>query len=380
MRAKNRKITKWLSPFRLLFHSFFVSLNMILAILFIVSAFSDRISPVKSVFFAYLGLVFPLLFWINVIFLIYWIITRKWLYVVILAVVFLFCRIPIANYYPIHPETKNLPEENMIKVLSYNVMSFAYKDHTEESPNKIIEYIAQSGADIVCLQEYMVSTRDNLMSSRDVANALNMYPYIVEISFSPETNTRYKYGLAVLSKYPISKSKRIKINSTYNGAAIHEINVKGRKILLVNNHLESFKLTAEDRSKYSDAITNMSIETLDGLRGTIQQKLGHAFKVRAQQAQQIATEINQQKHSYTLVCGDFNDTPVSYCHRTMQGNLSDAYADTGFGPGISYNQNFFFFRIDNIFHSPNLEAYNCRVDRSVKISDHYPIYCYFRVL
>ena len=380
MQAKNKKIKKWLSPFRLLFNSFFASLNMILVILFVISAFSDRISPLKSVLFAYLGLFFPLLFGINIIFLIYWIITRKWLIAVILAAAFLVCRTPIANYYPLHVRTQKLPEENIIKVLSYNVMSFAYKDHTEESPNKIIEYIAQSGADIVCLQEYMVSTRSNLMSSRDVANALDMYPYIVETGFSPQTNKRYKYGLAVLSKYPITRSERIKFTSTYNGSAMYEINVKGRNILLVNNHLESFKLTAEDRSKYSDAITNISIESFDGLRGSIQQKLGHAFKIRAQQALQIAHEINKQNSLYTLVCGDFNDTPLSYCHRIIQGNLADAYADTGFGPGISYNQNFFFFRIDNILHSPNLEAFNCRVDRSVKLSDHYPIYCYFKIL
>jgi exonuclease III len=60
--------------------------------------------------------------------------------------------------------------------------------------------------------------------------------------------------------------------------------------------------------------------------------------------------------------------------------LSDAFAKTGCGAGISYNQNLFLFRIDNIFHSPNLEAYNCTVDRSIKLSDHYPIYCYFRIL
>lgn len=380
MRAKNKKMVKWFNPFQLLFNSFFASLNVILVVLFIASAYSDYISPEKNIVFAYLGLAFPLLFMANVIFLIYWLVTRKWFFVTILVITFAVCWTPISNYYPIHFKTKHIPEENVIKVLSYNVMSFAYKDHTPKSPNKIIQYIAQSGADIVCLQEYMVSTRDNLMSSKDVADALNMYPYIIEVNFSPQSNKRYKYGLAVLSKYPITNSKRIKFTSTYNGASMHEINVKGRKILLVNNHLESFKLTAEDRSKFSNVITTIGLESLDDFRGSIQQKLGHAFKIRAKQAEQIADEIKSENNQYTLVCGDFNDTPISYCHRKIQGNLSDAYSETGFGYGTSYNQNFFLFRIDNIFHSPNLEAYNCKVDKSVKLSDHYPIYCYFRIL
>ena len=50
--------------------------------------------------------------------------------------------------------------------------------------------------------------------------------------------------------------------------------------------------------------------------------------------------------------------------------------NSGKGLGISYNQNKFYFRIDNILISPNLKAYNCTVDRSIKASDHYPIWCY----
>jgi endonuclease/exonuclease/phosphatase family metal-dependent hydrolase len=296
----------------------------------------------------------------------------------ILGLAFAVCWIPFSNYCPFHIKTKILPQENRIKVLSYNVMSFAYKNHTKESPNKIIQYIAESDADIVCLQEYLVSERPNLMNSKDVAKALPMYPYIAEVIFS-SPKKRYKFGLAVLSKFPITKSRKIDISSTYNGASVHEINVKGKKIVLFNNHLESFKLTAEDRSKYSDIITHGNLESFDGLRGSIQQKLGQAFRKRAGQAEMIAGEIRKANGYYTVVCGDFNDTPISYVHRTIQGPLVDAYAESGFGLGISYNQNFFLFRIDHIFHSASMEAYNCRVDTRVNLSDHYPIYCYLKL-
>ena len=36
----------------------------------------------------------------------------------------------------------------------------------------------------------------------------------------------------------------------------------------------------------------------------------------------------------------------------------------------------FYFRIDNILISKNLRSYNCTVDRSIRESDHYPIWCY----
>jgi endonuclease/exonuclease/phosphatase family metal-dependent hydrolase len=368
-----------LTPFKLLFQSFFASLNIILMILFVASAYSDLISPEKHLFFAYLGLAFPVLLLTSLCFFIYWTFTKKWVMMFFLLLSFAACWNPFSRYCPFHIKTGVLPEKNVVKVLSYNVMSFAYKDHTKASPNKIIRYIAESNADIVCLQEYMVSSRPNLMNSEKVAKALPMYPYIAEVIFSPPENKRYQYGLAVLSKYPITKSRRITFPSAYNGASIHEIIINGKKIILVNNHLESFKLTTEDRSKYSDMITNISLETFDGLRGSIQQKLGQAFRIRAKQAETVAGEIRKANGSPVIVCGDFNDTPISYAHRTIQGSLSDAYSTSGFGPGASYNRNFFFFRIDHIFYSPGMKAYNCKVDTRVDLSDHYPVYCYLKI-
>ncbi|MEG2150049.1 MAG: endonuclease, partial [Bacteroidaceae bacterium] len=53
-----------------------------------------------------------------------------------------------------------------------------------------------------------------------------------------------------------------------------------------------------------------------------------------------------------------------------------AFTQSGQGLGISYNQNKFYFKIDNILLSKNLKSYNCTVDNVIKDSDHYPIWCY----
>ena len=378
MRVKTKK-RKWLTPFKLLFNSFFAILNFFLVSILFASAFSDFVSPEKYILFAYLGLAFPILLLLNLCFFIYWLLTKKFLPAFVLIIVFAICWKPITVYFPIHSKTQIQSDEDVIKVLSYNVMSFAYKDNTKESPNKIIRYIAESDADIVCLQEYFVSSRDNLMSSREVAANLPMYPYIAEIIFSSQKNKHDKYGLAVLSKFPITSSQRIPFPSVYNGSAIHEINVNGKKVHVINNHLESFKLTAEDRSKYSDIITHANLESLDDLRGSIQQKLRQAFRIRAKQAHIIADEIKKTNGYYTIVCGDFNDTPISYARRTIKGSLNDAFVESGLGMGISYNQNFFLFRIDHILYSSSMEAYNCHIDTKAKLSDHYPIYCYLKL-
>ena len=295
---------------RILFKSVVGTANVIVILLFIASAFSDRISPDRSVLFSYLGLGFPVFCVLNLCFVIYWLFLWEWRFVLVGLCSFLICKGPVTRYFPFHDRMSDIPKENVLKVLTYNVMGFGYKGHTEDSPNPIIRYIANSGADIVCLQEYAVGT--------------------------------------------------------------------SKKLTLINNHLESFKLTMEDRSHYSAFIKNLNSETLDGLRSSIEQKLGPAFQIRARQARAVAEEIKKIDTDYILVCGDFNDTPISYAHRTIQGPLKDAYAASGRGVGVTYNENFFWFRIDNILHSANMKPINCTIDK-VRYSDHYPMWCYLQL-
>ena len=203
-----------------------------------------------------------------------------------------------------------------------------------------------------------------------------MYPYR---SVFYQSSTKFQsFGIAVFSKYPLSNSRMVKYDSDYNGSSVHEVNIKGKKLTLINNHLESFKLTMEDRTRYSSLIKSFSSDGLDDLKGAFEQKLGPAFRIRAKQAEAVSKEIKNAKGDYVLVCGDFNDTPISYAHRTIQGDLMDAFAESVRGMGITYNQNFFWFRIDNILHSPNMTSMNCSVDK-VAYSDHYPLWCYLKL-
>lgn len=361
---------------RILFKSVVGTANVIVILLFIASAFSDRISPDRSVFFSYLGLGFPVFCVLNLCFVVYWLFLWEWRFVLVGLCSFLICRGPVTRYFPFHDRVDDIPKKNVLKVLTYNVMGFGYKGHTEDAPNPIIRYIANSGADIVCLQEYAVGTSKNFLTNQKIANALKMYRYRSIIPIG--TSGTLKFNIAVFSKYPISKSRKIKYDSSFNGSSIHELDIRGKKLTLINNHLESFKLTMEDRSHYSAFIKNLNSETLDGLRSSIEQKLGPAFRIRARQARAVAEEIKKIDTDYVLVCGDFNDTPISYAHRTIQGPLKDAYAASGRGVGVTYNENFFWFRIDNILHSANMKPINCTVDK-VRYSDHYPLWCYLQL-
>jgi len=364
-----------MSPFRVI-HSCIATLSILCTLLFIVATYSDYVSPNQSVFFSYLGLLFPFFFILNVCVLLYWLIVRKWLMVFVVVCSFFVCWKPIAHYAPLHPFPTDVSQKDVFKILTYNVMAFGYKDHTPDNPNEILQYIADSGADIVCLQEFMVGTLSRYMTQAKVDQALSMYPYHYAVPLVRKN--RYSIGLAIFSKYPILSSRRIRYDSAINGSTIHEIDVKGKKLVVINNHLESFKLTMDDRANYSDFIRNINTETFDDLKETIQQKMGEAFLIRAEQAEIVSDEIQNLKGEYLVVCGDFNDSPISYSRRIMQGKLIDAFASSGTGIGITYNQNYFWFRIDHILHSPNMKAYNAKVDK-IALSDHYPLWCYLEM-
>lgn len=360
---------------RILFRYLFITVNVLFLILLLLSAYSDKVSPDKSLMAAYIGLMFPVISFICFFYALYWLFAREWKFLFLSVCVFALCWGPISRYYPFHGK-QEVPSENTIKVLTYNVMNFAWKLHTPLSPNRIIEYIAQSDADIVCLQEYTVAHSKKKLTSETVFKALDMYPYRSVVKLN--NNSYSLSGLTVFSKYPIKKSRKIEYGSKYNGSAVYELDINGKKLALVNNHLESFKLTQKDRSQYSSLIKTFDSDALGEIKGTFQQKLGPAFLQRAEQAKIVAEEIQNLKADYIVVCGDFNDTPISYAHRIVQGDLIDAFVASGKGMGTTYNQNLFWFRIDNILHSSNITSYNCTVDR-VKYSDHYPMWCFLHL-
>jgi endonuclease/exonuclease/phosphatase family metal-dependent hydrolase len=365
-----------MKSFKLVLKYLVLSVNVLVVILMILSAYSDRISPEMSLSFSYLGMMFPLICAANFFFVICWILLTEWKPLLVGIAAFVICWGPVKNYFPMHQRTKNIPTENVIKVLTYNVMAFGYEGHSKDKPNRIIQYIIDSNADIVCLQEYSVQRKGKMLSASRLRDALSMYPYRSVVLCDEMGNQ--EFGVAVFSKYPISNIRKVNYESDYNGSSVQTINIKGKKLTLVNNHLESFKLTTEDRTRYLSFLKGESKDHFSDWKGAIQQKLGPAFLIRARQARTVAQEIKDSKDEYVLVCGDFNDTPISYAHHTVQGKLIDSFSESGRGMGITYNRNFFYFRIDNILHSSNMKSYNCTIDK-LRYSDHYPLWCYLEL-
>lgn len=350
------------------------AVNIILGLGMLFSAWSPWIiDPREHPILSLAGFALPFFFALNFAFMVLWIIF-KWKYALFSLLVFVGCQGQLKAYFPIGLKEKEIPA-HALKIMSYNVMGLdrMIKDPTEDK-NPILAYIKKQNPDIVCMQEFRFSKKENpkKLSEKDIKKVLNEYPYYACLSTS--TSRNLENYLAVFSKFPILSSQNISFPNSGNGSAIHELLIGEDTVTLVNNHLESNKLTKEDKVIYEEMIKNPEKETVSEGARILLKKLAEATSIRASQADTLAQILSQKAHPTVIVCGDFNDIPVSYTHRIMQGHLKDAYIEAGSGPGISYNQNKFYFRIDNILISKNLKALKCRVDRSISDSDHYPIW------
>lgn len=345
-----------------------LAVNAFFVGMLVLSAYSPYLQPKVSPVASSLGLSFPIFLVINLCFMIFWLIVN-YRFALLPLIGFVVCASPIRTYLPVNATVKDIPEGS-IKFLSYNVMGFCNLEK-KDGKNPILTYLANSGADIICLQEYNESGNKKYLTGEDIKKALKAYPY--RSVYDLKTGGTQ---LACFSKFPILSARLIKYDSTYNGSMQYELKVKEDTITLINNHLESNKLTKEDKVIYEDLIKDPNAKKVKtGLRQLVK-KLAEASAIRSSQADSVAKVIERSKYPTVIACGDFNDASISYTHRILTRKLDDAFTQSGSGLGISYNLNKFYFRIDNILISPNLKAYNCTVDRSIKDSDHYPIWCY----
>src|SRR3712207_112548 len=329
--------------------------------------YSDRINPVSHGFWANVYPLLPIFLVMKRGFHIFRGLSRP-RRVFIPVIGYLLCYAPVRAYMPFNP-TSDVPQ-GAIKVMSYNVWNFAGWTSPPGTDNEILTYLRQQRADILCLQEASVG---EVGKARVNATLDTIYPYkrIEQLSTS-ET-------IALYSRYPILSSEPIEYLPENYQSIAYRLKIDGDTIIVINNHLESTGFSQEEKERFRTLVKGeMKARQARHESSLVIHKLAKASAKRAPQADALARYISNHSDKSIIVCGDFNDSPISYTHHKTAQNLTDCFIATGNGPGISYHRNGFFVRIDNIMCSKDWEPYNCHVDNKIKISDHYPIYCWLK--
>ena len=139
-----------------LFLKLIAYLSLLSNVFLIATYFSYLIPPSFSWFYALIGLAYPFIVSINIIFLFFWLLKKElfFLYTLVVLIVGYYHH---SRYIQITPiKTQISKDLSSLKVLSYNVRLFDLYNWTENKKTRdlIIQQIKKENPDIICFQEY----------------------------------------------------------------------------------------------------------------------------------------------------------------------------------------------------------------------------------
>ena len=344
--------------------------NFASVIVMLLVGFSDRLNPSDHPLLSTLGMTFPIFLLINLAFIFFWLIF-KWRMVWISVCGFLLAYVPISIYIPINVR-QDIPD-GALKVISYNVCTYGGNYKYDDGFERVRDYLFAEEPDIVCLQEDVDTWRRYVFLHYEKHFAYNDTMVIA--------NTAQSFNaLGIHTKYPIIRRERIAYQSEANGSVAWWLKVNGDTLVVVNNHFESCHLNDDDRRQYRQILKGeMSRDSVREESKMLLIKLAEANAKRAAQIRIVRDYAQQHSQYPVIVCGDFNDNPISYSRHAMAEALTDCFVKTGRGIGLSYNQKAFSFRIDHFFCNDKLEPYHCKIDGKMDASDHNPLICWVKI-
>jgi len=348
---------------------FFFIANVV-AMLCLLMSYAAAIWPPSSIgYLSLFGLAYPFILLANIVFIFYWLLKKR-RNAIFSTIIILIGISFLTDFFQISFEGKVKEDHQQLKVLTYNVRLFdLYNSKTgKKTRNKIFELLDREQADVICFQEFYHTDRKGYFTTRDTLLKFLPTKYYHERYTHALTGQQY-FGVALFSKYPIINKGYVPFASDANNFCIYaDIKVKDDTVRVYNAHLQSIRFRPED---YALVEGNKNEEELDQGSKRIARRLKLAFVKREEQVKRVAQSIEKCKFKVVL-CGDFNDPPVSYTYNTFDKLLKDTFVEAGSGTGDTYIGNFPSFRIDYIMHSSEIEAisYNTLPD---ELSDHHAV-------
>ncbi len=366
---------KRLSPWRQIANAAVLALNLMAGAALVLTAYAGEFSPAERPLMGVLVLGVPLALAAVVCLLIvdfvWW---RKTALVPIAAIVaswptvWSVCPLNVGTGIP-----AGTPTQRVFTLLTYNVLTLC--DNTGAyagDVNPTLSYILEQDADVVCLQELSVlNLNKRLKITQPQLDSLHArYPYIILSGTA----------VAILSKYPI-ENLHLDSNSGVKGSRCdmggYVLDIEGHRLALFNVHLQSFKLTKDDKAAYNELTHLRHEEEIKELGHTLVGKIKTAAWRRAAQAQMLCRYIDYYGGENVIVAGDFNDGPGCYTLRQLADlGMREVWPEVGFGPTWTYNENRMYFRIDHILWRGRLRPAGIRRG-SGRWSDHYPLIATF---
>ena len=350
---------------------------MVLAIIGVIamamSVICPYVNPQRFVWLTFFGLAFWEIFLFNL--LIFILLLLMWSRKVWIAVLALVISIPGISKSFSFGSIKSKPSDG-IKVMSYNVHTFkpiADETTSEEFCDKIINVVREQSPDILCCQEFSAY-------KKGVSRPQCIEDFAVSAGYSyVYYNRKNNYGGNVIfSKWPIAK---VSEDSGFGQENLYGVMVSvdaGERGLfyLADVHLLSYMITD---AEIDMLVRNSEHHTsLDTIGMTVVRKMKYAYERRSEEIGKVLNGM-PPVDGPIVMCGDFNETPMSYVYRQMQkAGFVDAFTKVGWGIKPTYAGKLPLLRIDYMWGNDKVHPLRFKRCR-VKASDHYPILMEFEL-
>ena len=364
-RGQSRVWTWWKKPVSFTGVSARIVMSM-LAGLQILSFLSVVANPAKVWILAIFGLLFLPLFVINLL-LFLWALKRRSRSFIIPLAALLPSVFFIGGYFqmpssgrPVEP----VEGDETVKVVSYNVGRFL-QAHGRDFPegrracaDSISRFLMGQDADIICLQEFY--TTDIGRVRQYLSGWLKGYR--AEYYFY---RSRYGYyGNVTFSRMRARDKGVIHFDNSANLAIYTDYKAGRESFRVYNCHFESYNISMTGLLR--------SIRRRDGgmLRET-ETKVRRGLAQRPRQVSQVLNHIAGSPVA-AFVCGDFNDTPMSYTYYRLSKGRGDTFRKAGEWFGATFSFLWPLLRIDYVLYPDNFRALSHRTPHK-PYSDHYPV-------
>ncbi len=312
------------------------------AVLLLLSLLAPYFNPAQWPFVAVSGLFFPVLWLLNALFLLFFLLLRNkgWIPGLLLFLTGLF---QVSLLVQLNGNTKEEASESSFRLISFNTGK-ADTLNPYEKRKHVFEQKAFYQADVICLQEFIPGYEKG-------AKALQRFEHIINVDFAGRIGSRAG-GLSIYSKFPIIEHGFLKPADEDVYAFWARLDLGTDTLLLINVQLQSIRLEDEEL----DAIAQpWHVSELIGSWGNVYRKLLRGFERRERQLAVLKDFLQHHQHE-VILCGDLNDPPASYTYRKLRTFLQDAFLEKGRGFGFTYAGPLPFLRIDFVMASEGLDV------------------------
>lgn len=324
-------------------------INLLVAIALLLAFLSPQISPDISYLPQMFALGYKPLLLVNIGFVLFWFFLQRKRIVLSFFISLLFLLYAPRLYH--FSFKKSTETEGMLSIISYNVKSFSKIENKD-----VFKFLKEEDADIICFQEY--SNAEYKKRGRK----------LLKTNYSYSQINRKKRETAIFSKYPIIRKKDILFDSNHNCSGISADIVIGKDTVRVFNiHLESNRISENNQTQLEGVFKNKKTDY--GELRHIGAKIYQASKRRMKQVRILKNLVKKSPYK-VILCGDFNDTPLSYTYEVISDLLSDSFVGKGNGSGATYVRGIIDVRIDYVFSSFDTQEHKVF---TVPYSDHFPI-------